>query len=73
MVTVYTQPGCQPCRAVYRKLTELGVEFDIRDVSTNEDDLKKVRELGYQQVPVVVASDGSHWYGYVPDKLESLV
>lgn len=73
MVTVYTQPGCQPCKATYRKLTELGVQFDVFDVSVDARAMQVVRDLGYQSVPVVVAPNGDHWGGFQPDRLKALV
>lgn len=71
MVRVYTQPSCVQCTATYRKLNSLGVEFDTIDVSTDESALAFVRELGYQQAPVVVVGS-EHWSGYQPDRLEAI-
>ncbi|WP_159795555.1 glutaredoxin family protein [Puerhibacterium puerhi] len=71
-VTVYSTPDCQGCKATYRKLDKLGLEYDVKDVSTDPEAHALVASLGYQQVPVVVAGD-RHWSGYSPDKLQSLV
>lgn len=70
-VTVYSSPGCQPCRATHRKLDELGIEFTPVDVSEDPEALALCRSLGYQQTPVVVAGD-EHWSGYRPDLLKAL-
>lgn len=72
MVILYTQPGCFPCKMTARRLGERGVEFDVRDVSSDETAMRQVRDLGYQQTPVVVAGD-RHWSGYIPSEIDSLV
>lgn len=71
MVRVYSKPACVQCVATYRKLNELGVEFEMVDISVDESALEFVRDLGYQQVPVVVVAD-THWGGYQPDRLTTL-
>lgn len=72
MVILYSQPMCYPCKLTARRLDERGVEYDVRDVSVDESALQFVRDLGYQQTPVVVAGD-RHWSGFVPDAIDSLV
>lgn len=68
-LTVYGKPGCVQCTATERWLKSKGREFEKIDVTVNEEGYKKVTDMGYQQVPVVVASNGEHWYGFVPDRL----
>ena len=70
-VTVYTKPSCVQCTATYRALNAKGIEFEIFDVSVDEKALDTVKELGYLQVPVVVADD-EHWSGFRPDKIDEL-
>jgi len=70
-VTVYTKPSCVQCTATYRALDNKGVEYEVRDVSTDEAALEMVKSLGYLQAPVVV-TDGDHWSGFRPDKIATL-
>lgn len=70
-ITVYSKPACVQCTATYRALDRLGVAYEIVDVSQDGDALEKVRGLGYQQVPVVIAGE-DHWSGFRPDKIGSL-
>lgn len=72
MVTVFTKPGCVQCTATYRRLNARGIEFEVRDVSVDDAAMATVRDLGYQQVPVVMTGGGEHWGGYNPDKLDAL-
>jgi glutaredoxin-like protein NrdH len=73
-ITVYTKPGCQPCKATKRWLDKKGVDHATVDVTENPDDLAAVKALGYEGVPVVIVSNGDaetdiHWNGFHPDNL----
>ena len=70
-VTVYTKPGCVQCTATYRALDNKGVQYEVRDVSTDETALEQVKALGYLQAPVVVTADDS-WSGFQPDKIAAI-
>jgi len=73
-ITVFTKPGCQPCKAVKRWLDQKGVAFDAVDVAESPEGLEQVRALGYDGVPVTLVRDEAgamvdHWHGYVRDSL----
>ncbi|RRD60786.1 glutaredoxin-like protein NrdH [Leucobacter sp. OH1287] len=70
-VTVYTKPSCVQCTATYRALDSKGIEYDVLDLSEDQTALETVKELGYLQAPVVV-TDGDHWSGFRPDKIDEL-
>ncbi|MEV6219780.1 glutaredoxin domain-containing protein [Nocardia sp. NPDC051833] len=72
LITVYTRPNCQPCRATKRKLEQLEAAYTLIDVTEYPDALDQIRGLGYLQAPVVVARVGDeefHWGGFSPDKI----
>lgn len=74
IISVYTSPGCQPCKATKRWLDKQGVEYRTIDVSQNPADLEAIKELGYKAAPVVIVSTGDpeieiHWQGFHPDNL----
>lgn len=71
-VTVFSTPNCFPCRLTKRKLSELGILFTERDVTRDEEANQIVQELGYKSVPVVLLSNGEHWQGFDPVRLEDL-
>lgn len=71
-VTVYTKPSCVQCTATYRALDSKGVEYEVIDLTEDENALETVKQLGYQQAPVVI-TDGDHWSGFRPDKIDELV
>lgn len=72
MVVVYSKNQCQPCRLTKMALERRGVEFIEKRVDEDPRALEEIKNLGYLQVPVVVAADGSHWSGLNPEKINSL-
>lgn len=70
-ITAYTKPACVQCTATYRALDAKGIEYEVRDLSTDEAALQAVKDLGYLQAPVVVAGT-EHWSGFRPDKIQQL-
>lgn len=73
-ITVYTQPGCQPCKATKRWLDKRGISYRTVDVTESPEDLEAIKALGYQSVPVVIVGRGDpetelHWQGFHPDNL----
>ena len=72
MVTVYTKPACVQCNATYRALDKNGIAYRSVDITQDADALTQLKELGYQQAPVVTAPTGN-WSGYQPDEIQKLV
>ncbi len=71
VVTVYSKPSCVQCTATYRALDQKGVNYEIVDLTQDQSAFDTVRNLGYMQVPVVVAGE-DHWSGFQPDRISSL-
>lgn len=72
MVLVYSMPHCPQCDATVKILEENKIEYTKIDMSTNDEALDKVRQMGYRAAPVVVADDNNHWSGFRPDKIQTL-
>lgn len=70
-ITVYTKPSCVQCNATYRALDRQGLAYDVVDLTQDAAALARVKALGYQQAPVVVAGD-EHWSGFRPDRISAL-
>lgn len=68
-VKVYTQPNCSQCEATKRKLTEKGVEFEVRDIT--DEDREKFSQMGFRSAPIVDTGEDI-WAGFRPDKLMTL-
>ena len=69
-VTVYTKPSCVQCNATYRALDSKGIEYEVLDLSQDEQALAAVKA----RVPAgpVVITDEGHWSGFRPDKIDEL-
>ena len=70
-ITVYTKPACVQCNATKKALDRAGLEYDLVDISADEEARDYVMALGYVQAPVVEAN-GEHWSGFRPDRIKSL-
>ena len=71
MITVYTRPGCGPCRMTVRRLDAAGLDYTTVDITQNDAARDYVMALGYQQAPVVVAGE-DHWSGFRPERIKAL-
>lgn len=71
IVTVYSKPSCVQCTATYKRLDQNGIDYDVIDISQDEDARNYVIGLGHVQVPVVVAGK-YHWSGYRPESIDAL-
>jgi glutaredoxin-like protein NrdH len=69
--TVYTRTVCQPCIATKRKLKKHGFTFDERNVEQDPTAAQFLRDAGYTEAPVVIASDGQEWTGFRPDLIQA--
>lgn len=69
--TVYTRTVCQPCKATKRKLAKHGFTFTERNVEDDPAAAQFLRDAGYTEAPVVIASDGNEWTGYRPDIIQA--
>ena len=68
-VTVYAKPHCVQCRATKRQFDKLGVEYDVVDLTQDDEALQRFVDAGYRQAPIVVA-DGETWSGFRPDNIQ---
>ena len=69
---LFTQPGCQPCKAVERKLNQYSIPYVVHDISKDENARERVLALGYTQTPVVLAPDGTSFSGLHLGKIRAL-
>lgn len=53
-VIVYTTNDCIECTMVKKVLTEEGISFEVRDISTNTNYQQEVEKYGFLGVPVTV-------------------
>lgn len=70
-ITVYSKPACVQCTATTRALDRKGVDYRVVDISVDAEAYAHVQDMGYRQVPVVVAGE-RHWAGFRPDMIGAL-
>jgi glutaredoxin len=69
-IIVYSKPNCPQCVLTKNYLTNREIEFEERDISTNDAWRDNLLEMGYMQLPVVVKEfpkDSAH--GRVRDSI----
>ena len=71
-VTVYSKTACGKCVFTKKWLESKGIPYEEKRTDLDDDARNEVIEMGYQELPVVVAGN-EHWSGYQPDKLAELV
>jgi len=71
-VTVYTQPGCPPCRAVKEYLSRKGVPFTERDISRDAAAVEDLRRMRAMATPVIVI-DGAPITGFDQARLDEML
>jgi glutaredoxin-like protein NrdH len=49
----------------------MGIDYAVVDISADAEAFARVQEMGYRQVPVVVAGE-QHWAGFRPDMIGTL-
>lgn len=70
-ITVYTKPACVQCNATKKALDRAGLEYNLVDISLDEEAREYVLALGYLQAPVVEVN-GEHWSGFRPERIRDL-
>lgn len=78
-ITVFdkTLSYCPGCMATKRKLSELGLDFDVVSADTDDAVRDQLLARGFRQSPVVEVRDDAgelvrDWSGYRPDLLAPL-
>lgn len=70
-ITVYTKHRCVQCDATIKALDKAGLDYELVDLTIDDDARDYVMALGHLQVPVVV-TDTDHWAGFRPDRIRSI-
>ena len=71
MITVYMKPACVQCTATKRALDKAGLDYELIDISLDDEARDYVMALGHLQAPVVVAG-GDHWSGFRPERIKGM-
>ncbi len=69
-VTIYTQPGCPPCKAAKEFLTHHGVAFTAKDITQDDAAVDELIALESQSTPTIVVGE-KVMIGFRPTELLS--
>ena len=80
-VTVYSRPNCQPCKATYRALDKLGLDYySVVDAAEpgNEGVADALKDRDHLASPVVIVMDAAgevvdEWSGYRPHRIKEVL
>jgi glutaredoxin len=70
-VEVLCRAGCGKCAGVTRWLTRLGHSFVVHDVTADPSAARRLAELGFSTLPVVLTADGRAAAGSNPAALSA--
>lgn len=71
-VLLYSKPNCPQCDFTKKFLDDHQIAYSTIDVMEDAAALEKVKSLGFQSLPVVVADGMAPFHGFRPDLLENL-
>lgn len=72
-VIVYSKPNCMQCEFTKQFLQQNEIDFVVKDVTENAEDLQAVKDMGFMSLPVVVIPGVEPFSGFRPDQLEKLL
>ncbi|HAT1146138.1 TPA: glutaredoxin family protein, partial [Corynebacterium striatum] len=64
MLTIYTKPGCHPCRLTIKTANKLGLNYQEKPAKEHTGYLAT---LGHASAPVIVDEAGNSFSGFRPD------
>ena len=70
-VIVYTNPNCVQCEQTKKFLDRESIEYEVKDLGKNKDDLVRFINMGFKSAPIVETEDDI-WSGFKIDKLKTL-
>lgn len=71
MTKIYTLPNCVQCDSTKRLMDSLNIDYEVVDLSSDEESYKMILNMGYKQAPIVISGD-QHWSGFRMEKIKSL-
>ena len=77
-LVVYSRDNCPQCKFTKEFLEKHNIPFETVNVEVQDGALEILRHYGWQSLPVVSIDDElsdqtKTWFGFRPDRLESLL
>lgn len=71
IIEVWTKSNCVQCEQTKKRMDQLGIRYEVKDLELNPLKLDEFKNKGFLQAPIVV-TDTKIWAGFRPDKIQSL-
>ena len=68
-ISVFGKPGCYQCKYTTKAFDKLNVSYNYIDMSIDLAAEQRVKDLGFNAIPVVVTKHDK-WAGFRPDKIQ---
>lgn len=72
ITTIWTNPGCQPCRLTKVRLDKAGVPYVEKALADHPEQAASFKERGLMTAPIVEPYCGTAWAGLQPDLIKGL-
>jgi len=72
MLTMYSQPGCAPCRVAATRLDRINATYIVIDVTRDEAAAQALRDAGFTGTPVFRYKNAYHTMAGLPAILADL-
>lgn len=72
-VVVFTKENCPACKMTKMLMGKLRIVYETIDVTNDQYQLNRLKQLGYKQLPVVTSGKNIGWSGFRPEKIKGLV
>lgn len=70
--TLYTKTHCPQCMMTKRLLKTKGIEYGEINVTENPEEITKLKELGFQKLPILMADGMKPIVGFDVPRLQEL-
>ena len=72
-IKVYVKDGCPQCNMTERLFDKLECNFEVINITHNEDAQQRLIKEGWLALPVVkVEPEGVSWSGFQPDNIKKV-
>jgi glutaredoxin 3 len=68
-IKIYTSPSCPMCKALEAYIESKGLEYELIDVSTNEEERDKLEILTLPQIEI----EGERVFGFNKNDIDKLL
>lgn len=72
-ITLYTRDNCPACNIMKYAFDNYNVKYKVYNVDQSERAMKRVKDMGYSAVPLLLVDDVVKCVGYSPDDVAQAI